>query len=661
MDEALKRLVELEQQRLAQGAPASSSKPGAAPVTNEWRASVGQADEYMSLFDLDLRITFMSRLQPGVPDVVGLPVLTCIEPSKHELFLQATAAAYVSGLPHYYETHGTGPEGRPVAYRSWVVPLSGREGPASFASVSIDITYLGRVQRELEDQSSVLDTLVRNAPDGIVVVDRERKILFVNHIPNGMVESDIVGLVVETFLAEPYRAEARRKVEHVLHSGEPASYEAPLELQDGTRWYSTRIGPIVRDGQVERAVMISTDITEARRAAQDHRALEAQLAQAQKMQALGQLTGGIAHDFNNLLTVIIGSLAMLKNGDASKERAREWVLHADAAASRAAALTQRLLAFSRRQPLRPQTIDLRALLSGMEQLLRRTLPADITLSVDVDENAWLCKADPVQLESAVLNLAINARDAMPKGGALRVGASNAHVAGKNALEQDELAPGDYVIIDVTDTGTGMEPDVLRHAFEPFFTTKDIGQGSGLGLSMVYGFAHQSGGQAKIFSQLGSGTTVRLCLPRSSSSISTGAFKAVSVPTDGAGQRVLVVEDDAAVRQVVCEMLSRGGYQAIAAGDGPSAQRLLASGQAFALLLVDMMLPGGMSGAELVTMVRRERADLPVLFMTGYSNDALSNAPEIHGTRLLPKPFSEAALTEAVREALQRGPTPTIDE
>jgi len=534
MDETLKRFVDVERQR-REAAPAASSKPGAAPVADDWRAGVALADEYMSLFDLDLRITFMNRRQPGIPDVVGVPVLSCIEPSNHELFLQATAAAYVSGLPHYYESRGTGLEGRPVAYRSWVVPLSGRGPAATFASVSIDITHLDRVQRELEEQTRVLG---------------------------------------------------------------------------------------------------------------------AQLAQAQKMQSLGQLTGGIAHDFNNLLTVIIGSLSLLKAVNATPERVRELARHADEAAARAAALTQRLLAFSRRQPLRPQSIDLRALLSGMEQLLRRTLPADIAIGVEVEANTWLCRVDPVQLESAVLNLAINARDAMPKGGSLRIAASNARVEAKSALAQEGLSAGDYVSIAVIDTGTGMTPEVLAQAFEPFFTTKGVGLGSGLGLSMVYGFANQSGGQAKLFSRLGSGTTVRLYLPRSASSVSTTGMPAVAVETDGGGQLILVVEDDPAVRLVVCEMLDRVGYHTISAQDGPSARRLLASRQDVALLLVDMVLPGGMSGAELVTALRRERAQLPVLFMTGYSNDAVANDAGIQGIGLLPKPFTEAALTAAVREALR---------
>ena len=666
MDEQLERFIELEQQRNALAAsstapalrggassePAVSAKPGAAAVSDAWRAVVGQADEYMSLFDLDLRITFMNRLQQGVPDVVGLPVLTCIDPSKHELFLQATAAAHVSGLPHYYETRGTGPNGRPVAYRSWVVPLSGRGSAATFASVSVDITHLDRVQRELQDQTSVLDSLVRNAPDHILVVDREQRVLFVNHVSEGFELSQVRGATVASLLPESSRELVCTRLEHVFTSGEPTAFEIPLEAAGKTRWFSTRAGPVLRDGQVERVLMISTDITEARRAADEHRALEAQLTQAQKMQALGQLTGGIAHDFNNLLTVIIGSLSLLKASQAKPERARELALQAEEAAARAAALTQRLLAFSRRQPLRPQSIDPRALLSGTEQLLRRTLPADIALSVEVAAGAWLCRVDPVQLESALLNLVINARDAMPRGGSLRVSASNAQVAAGDLLEHEGLSPGDYVLIEVSDTGSGMTQEVLVQAFEPFFTTKGVGLGSGLGLSMVYGFARQSGGQAKLASELGRGTAVRLYLPRSTSGISTTSLPVVTPGEAGKGQLVLVVEDDPAVRDVVREMLGRAGYQTLAAHDGASAQRVLAERRDVALLLIDMVLPGGMSGAELVAGLRRERGTLPVLFMTGYSNDAVTNDPAIHDVPLVAKPFTEAALASAVRDALR---------
>ena len=229
MDETLKRYVEFERRLRQEGAPPASSRPGAVAVTEGWRASVGSAEEYMSLFDLDLRITFMNRLQPGIPDVVGLSVLSCIEPSKHEVFLQSTAAAYITGLPHYYETRGTGPAGRAVAYRSWVVPLSGRDQAAVFASVSVDITHLDRVQRELEEQTSVLDTLVRNAPDSIAVLDRGLRVLFVNHVLEGFTLSQVLGAELPTFFPEPHRGRVRSNLEHVFRSGEGASFEVPLE------------------------------------------------------------------------------------------------------------------------------------------------------------------------------------------------------------------------------------------------------------------------------------------------------------------------------------------------------------------------------------------------------------------------------------------------
>ena len=557
MDSELKRLVELERQRRQREGLPPGSRSAQPELTEEWRLRVTQAAEHVSLFDLDLRITFMNRVQltlagveAGVSargqNLVGLPILTCIDPSKHAAFLQATAAAYVSGLPHYYETDGAGLGGIPTAYRNWVTPLPGSDGPSGFASVSVDITHLGRAQRDIR-------------------------------------------------LAE--------------------------------------------EGQ---------------------RALEAQLAQAQKMQALGQLTGGIAHDFNNLLTVIVGSLALLKREGEGSARALDLTRQAESAAERAAALTQRLLAFSRRQPLRPQSVDPQMLLQGMEQLLRRTLPANVTLSVKVQDSTWLCRADPVQLESAVLNLAINARDAMPKGGSLQITARNERIEhssfgapalAASDLERDGLSDGDYVLIEVTDSGTGMTTEVLSQAFEPFFTTKGVGRGSGLGLSMVYGFAKQSGGLATIRSQVGAGTSVKLHLPRSRKKVSSVTLPAVQVSTPGAGQLVLVVEDDAVVRQLVCDMLQKLRYRTLAAEDGRRAQQLLASRSDIALLLTDMGLPTGMSGVELVSALRAGGSRLPVLFMTAYNHDT-GSSEAIEDVRLLLKPFSEAVLSAAVTEALR---------
>jgi CheY-like chemotaxis protein len=334
-------------------------------------------------------------------------------------------------------------------------------------------------------------------------------------------------------------------------------------------------------------------------------------------------------------------------------RVRETVQHADAAAQRAAALTQRLLAFARRQPLRPQSIDPHELLPGMELLLRRTLPEGIAVSVVVEPHTWRCEADPIQLESAVLNLAINARDAMPRGGTLRVAAQNAHVEPGSLPAREGLTPGDYVLITVQDSGAGMTPEVAAQAFEPFFTTKGVGHGSGLGLSMVYGFAKQSGGHVRIVSQPAAGTEVQLHLPRTKRNASAPGLIPVVVPSVGAGQLLLVVEDDPGVRQLVCEMLRRLGYQTVAAEDAHSALKVLHGRRDVEMVLTDMALPGGMGGAELVSHIRAEQPGLPVLFMTGYSKDAVANdQPGTQDVQLLPKPFTKAALAAAVREALR---------
>jgi PAS domain S-box-containing protein len=517
-------------------------------------------------------------------------------------------------------------------------------------------------RRDLLQSEERFRTLVEHAPEAIVIldVDASRFVEANGNAETLMAMSRAALLDADPLSLAPELQPDGRRSDSVMREmlstalrGETPTFEW-LQHDANGRAALCEVR-LVRLPHPERRLVRGsiTDISERKRAEEQHRALAAQLAQAQKMQSLGQLTGGIAHDFNNLLTVIIGSLAMLEVDERDRPLVREMVQQADAAAQRAAALTQRLLAFSRRQPLRPQSIDPRALLPSMELLLRRTLPENIALSVHVEAHCWLCEADLVQLESALLNLAINARDAMPRGGTLRLSAQNALVEADCAAAREGLAEGAYVAICVSDSGAGMTREVLAQAFEPFFTTKGVGQGSGLGLSMVYGFAKQSGGHVRIVSAPEQGTEVQLHLPRSGRAGVTPGLAPSIMPDGGMGQLLLVVEDDPGVRLLVCEMLRRLGYQTVAAEDGPGALQLLRGRDEIALMITDMALPGGMSGAELIQHVRSQRPQLPVLFMTGYSKDAVANnQPGMQGVQLLPKPFSRTALANAVREALR---------
>jgi PAS domain S-box-containing protein len=516
-------------------------------------------------------------------------------------------------------------------------------------------------QRALRQSEERFRTLVEHAPEAIIILDMET-----NYFVEANVNAEqLFGMSRETLLRSgfvdlcPERQPDGQLSATLIGAALSASLAGKtptfeLQHRDSQGRLVFCEVRLVRLPHADRRLVRGSisDISARKRAEEDNRALAAQLAQAQKMQAIGQLTGGIAHDFNNLLTVIIGSLALMDLEGTDAKAVREFARQADAAAQRAASLTQRLLAFSRRQPLRPQSVDLRGLLSGMEHLLRRTLHEAIALEVHVVPDTWSCEADPVQLESAILNLAINARDAMPGGGLLQIFAENAALLAGGELGQAGLPHGDYVRIIVRDTGAGMSTEVLAQAFEPFFTTKDVGEGSGLGLSMVYGFIKQSGGHVQIRSELGKGTEIALHLPRGKRSASSPTLPAQSVEPAGEGRLILVVEDDAGVRQLVCEMLSRLGYRTLAAEDARQALKILPERKDIALMLTDMALPGGMSGADLVANVRAERPELPMLFMTGYSNDAIVNDQRrTHGVRLLPKPFSRASLASAVLDTL----------
>jgi len=383
--------------------------------------------------------------------------------------------------------------------------------------------------------------------------------------------------------------------------------------------------------------------------------VEEALRQAQKMEAVGQLTGGIAHDFNNLLTVIAGNLDLVARrlGPDADPRIVRAIGSASVGADRAATLTQRLLAFSRRQPLAPKAIDPNALVAGMTDLLHRTIGETIEVETRLSAGIWRIEADPHQLESAILNLAVNARDAMPDGGRLVIETSAARV---EAAAANGLEAGTYAVITVSDTGFGMDQDTVSRAIEPFFTTKDVGKGTGLGLSMVYGFVKQSGGHLKIESEPGQGTRVHIYLPRfTAESPEEEQSEAAAAPRGGGDEIILVCEDDHDVRAYTVELLGELGYQVLEAADGAAALRIVEEeARRIDLLFTDVVLPGGMSGAELAKEARRIRPGLKVLYTTGYARDAIVHEGRLDpGIELVAKPFAFAELAARVREMLDR--------
>ena len=379
---------------------------------------------------------------------------------------------------------------------------------------------------------------------------------------------------------------------------------------------------------------------------------EEQLRQAQKMEAVGQLTGGVAHDFNNLLQIVVGNLELLeRNLPADAGRLRRSTENAMQGARRAATLTQRLLAFSRRQPLDPKPIEVNRLVRGMSELLGRALGETIELETVLAGGLWSVEADPNQLESALLNLAVNARDAMPDGGKLTIESANTHLDHGYAQQNVEVAPGQYVVICVSDTGTGMSKDAAARAFEPFFTTKEPGKGTGLGLSQVYGFVKQSGGHVKIYSEVGEGTCVKLYLPRYTGGRAAEEEEGRGSVPEGS-ETVLVVEDDADVRSYTIEVLTELGYHVLEAQDGPSALRIIERGEPIDLLFTDVVLPGGLNGEQLALQAQDKRPGLKVLFTTGYARNAIVHQGRLDpGVQLITKPFSYTDLAARLRDVL----------
>ena len=410
-----------------------------------------------------------------------------------------------------------------------------------------------------------------------------------------------------------------------------------------------RLNQTLEDKVAERTAELNAEMERRTRT-------EAALRQSQKMEAVGQLTGGIAHDFNNMLTGVIGALDIMKRRIASNrlDDLDRFMEAAATSAQRAAGLTERLLAFSRRQSLDPKPTDINRLIGSLEDLARRTIGERIVLNLALDDSQPIGVVDANQLESAVLNLVINARDAMPEGGKLTIESTVTHIVDPVTAARQDIRPGRYAVVAVSDTGVGMAPEVIEKAFEPFFTTKPTGQGTGLGLSMVYGFVRQSDGQVRIHSRPGEGTSVKLYLPAADPAEIGGQDQAGTAVSEGQGQAVLIVEDDESVRLIVREVLEELGYLAIDRPDAQTAIPLLASSQPLDLMISDVGLPG-MNGRQLAEVARQHRPKLPILFVTGYAENAAIRAGFL-GTNMamISKPFAIPTLAAKIVEILEPG-------
>ena len=508
------------------------------------------------------------------------------------------------------------------------------------------------LERKVEERTAERDRIWQNSRDLLAVVDASGLFLRVNPAWTailGYAPDDLLG---QHFLQWVWPADQTSTLEAVAASQRLTGFQNRYRHHDGTlRWISWSTS--AEDGLV---YAYGRDVTAEREQAEALRQTQEQLLQAQKMEAVGQLTGGLAHDFNNLLAGISGSLDMMQAriDQGRTDQLPRYLDGARDAARRAAALTHRLLAFSRRQTLDPRPVDAHRLIGGMEELVRRTIGPAVAWGVDHADPPWIILVDAHQLENALLNLCINARDAMPEGGELRIGTANRRLDEASARALD-MAPGDYLELTVSDTGIGMPQEVVARAFEPFFTTKPLGRGTGLGLSMIYGFAKQSGGRVQIRSQPGEGTCVSLLLPRHLGEFSVDERRTTlaAVADLPKGKTVLVVDDEPTVRMLVVDVLGDHGFSVLEASDGGEALELLRAGLRTDLLITDVGLPGGLNGRQLADAARALLPEQRVLFITGFAETSVMGSGQLEpGMQVLTKPFVIDQLVARVRELLQ---------
>jgi PAS domain S-box-containing protein len=514
------------------------------------------------------------------------------------------------------------------------------------------MTEQKRAEEALRDSEQMARGIVDTALDAFVQMDESGRIVDWNSQAEtifGWSRAEAVGQVLgDLIVPEQHRALHKAGLARFLLSGESKMLGQRFEIE-----------ALRRDG---RELKVELSVTALRRRSgylfngfmrdlTEKVAADAQLRQAQKMDAVGQLTGGVAHDFNNILTVITGTIEILAEAVADRPQLAAIAKMIDEAAQRGADLTQHLLAFARKQPLQPKETDINALIVETAKLLRPTLGEHVEIESMLEGDAWPALVDQNQLTTALLNLAINARDAMPKGGKLTLETGNVHLDESYASANSDVPVGPYVMIAVSDTGCGIPAAIRDKVFEPFFTTKGVGKGTGLGLSMVYGFVKQSGGHIRIYSEDGQGTTIKLYLPRAVGYIPQVADVPLA-PVGGGEERILVVEDDALVRDYVVAQLRSLGYSTLTAKNATEALAVLDGDSAIDLLFTDVIMPGAMNGRQLADEAVKRRPSLRVLFTSGYTENAIVHHGRLDpGVLLLPKPYRKSDLARMVRMAM----------
>jgi PAS domain S-box-containing protein len=629
-------------------------------------------------------------------DLLGkLPQEYIRSPEEAEKIYTSDAKIMASGNAEILEEVFTNPDGETKLFRSTKTPLRDAEGQIiGLAGVSIDVTADRAAMAALKASEERFRTLSETAPAFIFITDDKGEVTYTNAAfqqYTGKTNDELIGMgwartLHRDDLSIPEKAWAK-----AIQSEQPYDAEYRFRKHSGEyRWFLIRATP-VRDaaGAIKQWIGTCSDMQDAIDARQALEALnegletkvaartselqaaietlrlevaerekaEAQVRQMQKIESIGQLTGGIAHDFNNMLAVVLGSLEIVKRRmKTDPDKAMAGIEHAEEGAKRAAQLTARLLAFSRQQPLAPEPVNANRLVSGMSELLRQTIGEQIEVETVLAGGLWRTHIDAPQLENAILNLCVNARDAMPDGGKLTIETHNCHLDEAYSASNAEVAEGQYVLVSVTDSGTGMPNEVIERAFDPFYTTKEVGKGTGLGLSQVFGFVKQSGGHVKIYSEMGEGTTVKLYLPRYFGKDEVAEISKANPsewPTAKPGEIILVVEDDAHVRQVSVQLIRDLGYEVIEASGGAQALERLAGGERIDLVFTDIVMPG-MTGRAMAEEASKLREGVKILYTTGYTRNAVvHNGVLDPGTEFLAKPYTASALAVKLRAVLDK--------